>query len=166
MAKVNVYVDDNLKERMEPHDGKLNWSRIAQEAFLVAIAGEEWKMQTDEIEAAIERLKASATVDAIRDEKIGRDHGRKWAMNNASLRDLQTMMDMFSAKSGPSDWREFTDVDYSSNPGGVHREFEIWHPSSAYAQGFFDGAKEFFIEIQNRVQAEGYVRNVGHRKIV
>ncbi|WP_457155052.1 hypothetical protein [Mesorhizobium sp. P5_C1] len=85
MAKMSIYVSDELKERMDgrPND---NWSSIAQRAFELQI-NSTLKEGTDMTEV-IERLRASKAKLEERERPQWTKDGREWAAGHAEIDEL------------------------------------------------------------------------------
>jgi hypothetical protein len=58
MAKLNLYVPDDLKARMDAVSDNVNWSEVARPAFQAAVANYEHRKGRN-MTTAIERLRAS-----------------------------------------------------------------------------------------------------------
>jgi hypothetical protein len=85
MAKMNIYVTDEMKERMDAYE--LKWSQIASSAFEASMNLEDRKEVNMET-ASLERLRKS------RDQVVDRRHadgvaaGKKWALEHAEFDEL------------------------------------------------------------------------------
>ena len=77
MGKINLYLPDELKARMDAV-GDVNWSDIARPAFYSALATLEQRRNLN-VDTTIERLRASKAESLKRDELEGQTHGRGWA---------------------------------------------------------------------------------------
>jgi hypothetical protein len=85
---MSIYVPDELKERMDDADS-VNWSGVAQSAFEKVLRLHP-KLTENEMQATIERLKASKTAQTDDVIAAGVEAGKKWAMEKASYLDLAT----------------------------------------------------------------------------
>lgn len=86
MARMSIYVPDELKCRMDAVDS-VNWSSVAQSAFERELRLHVKPLE-EEMEAIIERLKASKAAQTDDVIAAGAEAGKKWAMETASYLDL------------------------------------------------------------------------------
>ncbi|MCB1533248.1 MAG: hypothetical protein KDJ44_00655 [Rhodoblastus sp.] len=104
MARMSIYVPDDLKGRMD--DLESNWSAIAQVAFEREIRLHP-KLTENEMQATIERLRASkkAQIDDV--IQAGVEAGKKWAQDEAEYLDLtkvgRALEQKFAVKSTSKD---------------------------------------------------------------
>ena len=89
MAKLNLYVPDDLKKRMDAVSD-VNWSDITRPALLSALATLEQHRSPD-MSTTIERLRASKAESLKRDELEGQTHGREWAEQHADYDELRRL---------------------------------------------------------------------------
>src|SRR5207249_2974358 len=87
MARVSIYVPDELKARMDEVGDGVNWSEIVRPAIHSTIA-EYQHRRSRNMQTAIERLRASKQEQVAEDEQSGVQDGRAWAESDASYRDL------------------------------------------------------------------------------
>ncbi len=87
MARMSTYVPDELKARMDAIE-TVNWSSIAQTAFEREIRLHP-KLTESEMQATIERLKASKLGQTDEVIAAGVEAGKKWAMEEAQYLDLK-----------------------------------------------------------------------------
>src|SRR5436305_972571 len=92
MPRINVYVPDSMKERMDALADQVNWSEAAQAAFNREIMNRNAKVEN--MEQVIERLKASKAEHEISENQRGRKDGHKWACQLASYKDLKAISDL------------------------------------------------------------------------
>jgi hypothetical protein len=86
MAKMSIYVSDELKTRMDERPSE-NWSAIAQRAFELQL-NSTMKVGNN-MQAAIERLRASkAKIEEV-ERPTWIASGRSWAANDAEYEELQ-----------------------------------------------------------------------------
>lgn len=85
MAKMNIYIPDELKMRMDMLMA-VNWSAIAQHAFELEINSTVKK--GSDMEAVIERLRASKTKWEEEVKGTWLEDGRKWASDTADYEQL------------------------------------------------------------------------------
>src|SRR4051794_39782642 len=92
MASLNIYVPDELKKRMDAVSD-VNWSDITRPALLSALATLEQHRSPD-MNATIERLRASKAECLKRDELDGQTHGREWAEQHADYDKLRRLSEL------------------------------------------------------------------------
>jgi hypothetical protein len=173
VPNISVYVNEDLKGRMEREEGE-NWSRVAAAAFEKRLADLAKRRTVDDIQGAIQRLRASRIEY---DESIGAEGfeaGRRWAEQSASFAQLKRLADI-ADRSGnvpiSYGWDDFFDEYSSDYPSGSMRlacEIEgqelnrdiandFWSsaigsenpPSEDFARAFAKGAHYFFVEVVN-----------------
>ena len=88
MPKVNLYVPDDLKARMDDTREAVNWSAVAQRAFREAISTHQIRKDRFDMEHVVERLRASKERFEERQLAAGKDVGTKWAKTQAEFFEL------------------------------------------------------------------------------
>jgi hypothetical protein len=153
MARISLYVPDELKARMDQVD--LNWSDIARPAFVSALAIQHQRSDQS-MESAIERLRASKAASLKRDELTGRADGRRWAENRAEYDELVRIanieinpgtdcLDALYAAYDPE--QQLTPEEFKQQLFG-DEDADI---SDAYAEAFILGAAEFFNDVAHKL---------------
>jgi hypothetical protein len=152
MPKVNLYVSDDLKARMDDTGEAVNWSAVAQRAFREAISTHQIRKDRSDMEHVVERLRASKERYEERQLAAGNEVGTKWAKTQAEFfelvavanfdpdahdgeldRDtLQWVIDP-DGETGPREWAEFWETHYGRGK-----------PSDAFIRGFIEGATEVY----------------------
>jgi hypothetical protein len=152
MPKVNLYVPDDLKARMDETGEAVNWSGVAQRAFREAISTHQTRKDRSDMEHVIERLRASKERYENRQLAVGKEEGTKWARTQAEYfelvavasfdpdarqreldRDtLQLLIDP-DGETDPREWMEFWESHYGRG-----------EPSDTFIRGFIDGATEVY----------------------
>ena len=89
MPKINIYVSDEMKARMDTAEKSANWSAIAQRAFDVELNHLESIKEIKSMTDVIERLRSSKEKKAEELEKDGRKSGVDWAKNHAEFDELK-----------------------------------------------------------------------------
>jgi hypothetical protein len=153
MAKLNIYVPDDLKARMDAVGDDVNWSEVARPAFQAAVANDEHK-KGQNMDTAIERLRASKAESTQSDQSEGRSAGRIWAENNASYRVLNHLwrardkIDDHPMKvlQQAIDPRDDLDPESFCDWMGFHGS-----ETDVYLSGFLSGALEFFAEVRDKI---------------
>jgi len=149
MAKVTVYVPNDLKARMDAL-GEPNWSSTAQEAFLHVIRNEEWKMVTDEIEQAVLRLQASKKKYCMDEEEYGKVDGREWALKEASYEELAKLRSLIDNES-MCEWSMWEVAMELQRRDGSGFCWDSDHLSDSYVEGFVDGAVAVFDDVKDKL---------------
>ena len=93
MARVSIYVSDELKARMAEAGDALNWSDIARPAFETALAAYNHR-KGQNMQTAIERLRASKAQHEQARESDAKERGRAWAANKAEFAELERLSDV------------------------------------------------------------------------
>jgi len=90
MAKINLYVTEDLKRRMDKVKDA-NWSAVAAAAFEKRL-GEIAEQKAQKTMAdVIARLRGSKLTSASEIERWGHQDGRRWAMEKASYDELRRL---------------------------------------------------------------------------
>ena len=87
MPKVNLYVPDDLKARMDDTGEAVNWSAVAQRAFREAISTHQVRKDRSDTEHVVERLRASKERYEERQFAVGKEGGTQWAKTQAEFFD-------------------------------------------------------------------------------
>jgi hypothetical protein len=156
MARVSIYVPDDLKARMDGVGESVNWSEIVRPAIQAAIATQEHR-KGQNMSTAIERLRASKQEFAQRDQLEGREHGREWAEKDASYDDLRRVakiifepdnyrgaLSALSRAINPLD--EMSAADFNEYCFGTDEDF-----SDEYVGAWIEGAQEFYEEVRDKI---------------
>ena|SRR3984893_849289 len=168
MAKITIYVPDELKAEMDaaPKEPQINWSGLAQEAFELEcrrIANR--KKGAGKMEAVIQRLRKSKERLINEDKVAGDAAGRRWASTKASYGELRQLTmghdDVWNSTGFAEDpgWTFLVVL-----AGNLQRadeygaEFwEQWYddgggqPSADFVLGFVEGATELFDEVADKL---------------
>jgi hypothetical protein len=157
MARVSIYVTDDLKARMDGVGESVNWSEIVRPAIQAAIATQEHR-RGQNMSTAIERLRASKQESAHRDEMEGREHGREWAETHASYDDLRRLAKIIFA---PNDYRgAFSALSAAINPLDEMTAAEVKEYcfgnenediTDEYVGAWIEGVQEFFEEVRDKL---------------
>ena len=156
MARISIYVSENLKARMDAVGDRVNWSDVAQVAFEKAVAAYEQK-RGDNMETAIERLRASKQEGAQDDFFLGRTIGQEWAIKSAEHKELVRLSRIIFPN---QDYRQAEDLLMRAvNPSNEYTKEEIYEScfgddedvSEEFIAGFIEGAKDFYEEHKNEI---------------
>jgi hypothetical protein len=150
MARISVYVPDEMKSEMDKIGDGVNWSNAAQTAFEIEISRHKW-LEEPSMSSVIDRLKASK-IEFRRDEETkGAKHGRDWATNRASYAQLRQVAELNLDLYTDDFWLVF---DRQIGTDGTRPEDSFWFepgenwiPSDEYVTAFVEGAKEVWDEV-------------------
>jgi hypothetical protein len=155
MPRINVYVPDAMKERMDALGDRVNWSEAAQAAFGREIVNATFK--GDNMEGVIERLRASKSENEKAELDRGRKAGHEWACKYASYADLKAVSDM-DPESQEKNLASKVDDALGRN---LHKgDMSFWmdeetgrvkYPSDRYVYGFWDAADDVFIQVEDKL---------------
>ena len=87
MARVTIYVQDELKARMDRVGEAANWSEIVRPAILSEVASLEHRKERN-MTSVVQRLRASKENYLQQAEKDGEKAGRAWASDTAEYAEL------------------------------------------------------------------------------
>ncbi|RVU12500.1 hypothetical protein [Methylobacterium oryzihabitans] len=158
MARVSIYVSDELKARMAEVGDALNWSDIARPAFETAISNFNHR-KGQSMMTAIERLRASKQNYLQNSAQNGASSGREWAQNHASFYELKQVsnIDLDLRHLGLEDlaWTVHRAVDpddsirHDDFPNVIFGDSK-W-PSDEWLTGWVQGAQQFFEEVEDQL---------------
>jgi len=153
MARVSIYVPDELKGRMDKAGDAINWSEIARPAFLSAIAFHEHR-EGQNMATTIERLRASKAQHFQHVTAGGGRDGRNWATNHAEYADLVRIAKIEGV---PNSWSSALksaidptdDIDWDD--AARYLRIEIGIDDEEYYEAFVKGAQEVFAEVEDKL---------------
>jgi hypothetical protein len=164
MARISLYIPDELRARMDAAGSEINWSDVARPALTAAIATFEHR-KGQSMSTAIERLRASRQLSHQRDKDRGNRHGCVWAEKKAEYRALRDLV--YRRSSHPAEeplhaLKCVMDPVYYHPPEEEFEHFAaddvdpevLEHESDEYWQAFIDGAVSFFQEVRQEVERE------------
>jgi hypothetical protein len=148
MPKVNLYVSDDLKARMDDTGEAVNWSAVAQRAFREAISTHQIRKDRSDMEHVVERLRASKERYEDRQLAAGREIGAKWAKTQAEYFELVAVAGFDpNAHDGELDsdtlqWLIDPDGEMDSREWAAFWDAHYGRgkPSDAFIRGFIEGA--------------------------
>lgn len=180
MARMTVYIPDDLKTRMDKTREEINWSQLACAAFerkLGDIANRKARNSMDEV---IERLRASKQSSGFGRFKVGFEAGQDWAREVAEVGELENLERLRDSANDRSkyekSWAGLFDVsidhDYDSLPAELFYHIratndeeyeemeEFWQtlagddwedlPASWY-RGFCEGALDIWKQVKDKL---------------
>jgi hypothetical protein len=160
MARVSIYVPDELKARMDAA-GELNWSAAAQRAFEVEINLQRWKMETDVIEKAAARLRAGREKYEAGRHAGGRATGRRWALEDADYTAVKALVGYSEDKAIIEASTLSSLILGDEDPSHVEVR-DLWEqllgddfrgaePGLAWIEGFVEGAGEVWEAVADKI---------------
>ena len=158
MARMNISIPDQLRERMSPLDRKVNWSEVAQAAFEREVSSRSFT--GEDMEQVVERLRASKASFLEQSERAqGKRHGQNWAKTHASFNELRTVAnlkfdDAAAGKYGIELDKALgnTEVRYEESFWQDGDPDRIWSiPPDKYVEAFVEGAREVWDEVEDKL---------------
>ena len=89
MPKLNIYVPDEMKARMDAVEKSANWSAVAQRAFDLELKHLEAVKEIKDMSDVIERLRTSKARTVAEKAEEGREAGVNWAKHEAEYEELK-----------------------------------------------------------------------------
>jgi hypothetical protein len=159
MPKVNLYVADDLKARMDDAGEAVNWSSVAQRAFKEAIATHQIRKGSTDVDQVVERLRASKERYEDRQLASGKEVGAKWAKTEAEYYELVAVAefdpDEYPKELDRDSLQWLIDPDGETDPRTWHEFWDTHYgrgkPSEAFIRGFVEGATEIYDEIAEQL---------------
>lgn len=162
MARMSISIPDQLKARMDEVGQNKNWSNIAQRAFELELDATETK--GNDMDAVIERLRASKMKIEEPTRVEWTEYGRSWAKTTAQYDELEQIgeldLDDIQDKAfrpGMTYLLHLGRILYNDEgPRGIdqfHENFggEAGKVSGRQARWFLDGAQAVWNEVQDHV---------------
>ena len=149
MARVNVSVPDEMKERMDALGDRVNWSEAARAAFEREIAAATMPVDPN-LDQVIERLRVSKAESHQLDLLRVRNNGREWAKLRAPYNDLRAVGKLRLTGHGYAG-----QVDHALGISDYNES--LWFdgtgetPSDEYVEAFVEGAKDVWREVADKI---------------
>lgn len=159
MARVSIYVPDDLKERMDAAGDAINWSEIARPAFQEALARFEHRKEQS-LQTAIERLRASKEKHQTGEQDQGKTHGREWVLHRAEYSELVAVSQVdLDAYDDEDDGETLIRALWQALDPEESENLRDWRIAlfgeglvlPEYVRGFVEGAQEAFEEIKDKL---------------
>ena len=163
MARIQIYLTDELKERMDAQEG-VNWSETASKAFVAKLGELAREREEKDMQDVIDRLRASKQESEAEEHRQGRLLGKRWAKEDADYRELERLGEVSKtlwlgqpkAPYTRAQWltvevlgqQDPVESDLDDFLEGIFGEGEI---SDDMLQGFIDGAEEVYAQVWNKV---------------
>ena len=119
MPKINIYVPDEMKARMDGAETTANWSAIAQRAFESELNHLERIKEVKSMSDVIERLRGSKQNKAEELQKQGRERGVDWAKHSAEYDELR--------RASQTDTNELDQAIIVGDPDEAYRDWVARH---------------------------------------
>lgn len=162
MPQVNIYVPDDMKDRMDAAGERANWSAIAQRAFGLELNHIESIKEINSMPDVIERLRASKGKFVETKTAEAREHGVAWAKTHAEFAELRALssanlegLEMLSGIDAAERVWEVVSGDERPTTGdlaefwGFDDVYRIDEISSEYVVGWVEGALSVWDEVSN-----------------
>mgnify|MGYP000261200270 CR=1 FL=1 len=171
MGRTSINLPDDLQERMRAVDEPVNWSTTAAECFERKLQELAARKKVDNMNAVVERLRASKFEGIDEDFAAGKLEGKAWAEQRATFQELERAVEYAGVECG-FDEAPGADVSvaeivalhilYGSNTDNYDRSVipEFWesitgnareYPSSSFVDGFCDGATEILNAVSDQL---------------
>jgi hypothetical protein len=156
LAKVSVYVSDEVKARMDAAGERTNWSEVLRPALLARLALNE-RRKDQSLVTTTERLRASRAEYLSKIEAEAVEAGRRWAGDEADYQDLIRLA-AFDPRAGGVSYRamkrvldpqgELSDQDFTAYLGLD----DVSNAEMDDFLGYFvDGAQALYREVANQL---------------
>ncbi len=149
MPRVSIYVQDEMKARMDEADDRANWSGIAQRAFETELHHLEAVKEIKSMSDVIERLRASKQRSEESDENVGRKEGQEWARRRAEYSELRRLESLDLSASASNLLEQITG-EYGAGSDDIAQFFGLENESElteVYIAAFVEGAIGVWNEI-------------------
>jgi hypothetical protein len=156
MARLNLYIPDDLKARMDAVGDAINWSEVTRPAIKAALAAHEHEKEST-MSTAIERLRASKQQAQANDKIEGHKEGRAWAADYAEYAELKRVsaIDLTLDDSGDAAFKTLWKTLYPELSASEVRESCFGDADAAlsddYVRAFINGAQEFYAEVRSEL---------------
>ena len=165
MAKMTIYVNDDLKTRMDAVEESVTWSAIASRAFEIEIGEVAKRKQEKDMSTVIDRLRASKLVHEGQEYKDGHAHGKWWAEVCADYGELDRLYNFDEQTLGLNAEQAYDPVylaavicgdDGDTAPsdfweGAVDDWTNNFHKNTEWYKGFVEGAQDVFCEVHDQL---------------
>ncbi len=165
MARVSIYVPDDLKARMDRVGDAANWSEVVRPAILSEVASHEHRKGAS-MTTVVERLRASKEMHAQKSAAVGRVAGRAWAFNRA---EYAALVRVSRIEEGTEDGWAFSALRFAVDPEkdwpnrdvlehlGFDEDFlrdhglDWRHIPDELLGAFIEGAQEVFEQVEDKL---------------
>jgi hypothetical protein len=152
MARLSIYISEELKARMDAVGDKVNWSEVVRPSLQAEVAVHEHR-SNENMETVVERLRASKMEDQQNSLAAGKQEGRDWAGSHATYSELRRVSKI---KDGSwSSLRNAVDPNDELVYGDLQNHLfgDTSDPTDdeEYVRGFILGAQELFDEVRGKL---------------
>jgi hypothetical protein len=153
VAKMNISIPDDLRERMRPFDAETNWSDLAAAAFKQKVENAEYLAS---IRPGVKRRIMTTEIEDIGGvEKFAHRDGQHWAENHARMSELRRLAAHLERDGVDlGSWRALVNVILGDRFDGHHQDWVgpqsqfggrvVTTYEEQYANAFAEGAMEVF----------------------
>ena len=171
MARMNISVPDDVKDRMDAVEEPVNWSAVASRAFSIELGEIAKRNQEKDMSAVIDRLRASKIEHMDVKEMEGFDAGQEWATQTAEFHELDRLAD--AKAKNESIWDDLFDTGNNSVWSAAElmhayingaeqpdrqESAEFWEstcddtaPDNEFVRGFCEGALEIYWSVADEI---------------
>lgn len=150
--RMNISVPDDLRQRMDAVEDRVNWSALACRAFEQKLGEVASTKRNKTMADVIQRLRASKQWADDKVYQKGLEFGRQWASYAASAEELERLQ---NSRDPVNDW--YFDAEGSSAFSVGEALYFIIQPDE---DGSRDGARDFWQEV---LEADGFGRTDDER---
>lgn len=154
MAKVSIYVSDEMKRQMDELGNQVNWSQIAQLNFAHAISTQT-AIRNRDMTSVVERLRASRNTYEQQHTAGGFKDGREWAELRAEYDELRSFGDIEDSLDNFGSGYEALHAAVGEEGMPEHHTIDMWFGgekvTSEYVRGFIQGAAEVWKEVKDQL---------------
>lgn len=152
---------------MKDFEGKTNWSEVAQRAFEQEIASLGQREKEKDMQAMIDRMKATKSAAMSKEKKTGYSQGVSWAMNCAEYRQLEALETLQDEQMGAGDVSDYgfalaaklvhVTMGQESDHGDIKELHEQMFAdttrtySEEFVEGFIEGALAQWDKVKDQV---------------
>jgi len=158
MARISLYIPDDLKARMDAAGDAGNWSDAARPALTAAAAVVEHS-KGGNMQTAIERLRTSKKQAEQNSKTFGTKEGRMWASDQAEwrwLHDLRLRRENYPDEDPRHALSIAIDPDDDLDPGeiGIYCLPLSKSATDEYMEAFVEAAVNFYLEVREEVERD------------
>ncbi len=165
MARMNIYVSDDLKECMDNAEEAANWSKVASRAFQIELGEIAKRKEDKDMNSVVQRLKASKFEFENGSYKEGYEYGKRWAENSAEYAELKSayviktddpMLDASDSQGVEDEVASFVARMIVGDGRAMQFWEEVigeWQPSKGYQfyKGFLKGASDVYEKVKGEL---------------
>jgi hypothetical protein len=166
MPRVTLYVSDDLKARMDAAGKAVNWSAVAQRAFLEAVLTRAVRKDASDMTSVVERLRASKERVEAAQLEFSKSCGNRWAKQSAEYDELERIARFDEHAEEEVDLQRLQRL---IDPTGemIARLYRTWDDfweqhgdrevNDVFARGFVEGAVEVYDEVADQLYYDIFI---------